>query len=123
MPSRPWDWKIIEPEDGKSCRRDRSRAPVRSDGGHGSHPGARGAIQVAGDRRRLPSSRGILLFSKRKSLEEGGVDGRGGSFQLLSRKELGRLWGGGSGYDKRSNARKKSSHAARPWPTAKISPR
>src|SRR6267143_442643 len=123
MLPRPGDGKIIEPEDAKSCHRDCPRTPVRPDDGHGSHPGARGATQVVCDRRRLSSSRGDLLFSKRESLEEGGVDGCGGCFQLLSWKELGRLRGGGSSCDKRPNGREKGSHAARPWPTAKVSPR
>src|SRR6266436_3096948 len=117
MLPRPCDGKIIEPEDAKSCDRNCPRAPIRPDDGHGSHSGARGTIQVVCDRRRLSSSRGGLLFSKRESLEEGGIDGRGGCFQLLSWKELGRLRGGGSSHDKRFNARRKGSHAARPWPS------
>src|SRR6267143_3476501 len=122
MLPRPGDGKIIEPEDAKSCHRDCPRTPVRPDDGHGSHPGARGATQVVCNRRRLSSSRGNLFFSKGESLEEGGVDGCGGSFQFLSWKELGRLRGGGSSYDKRFNTLGNGSHAARRWPTAKVSP-
>src|SRR6266852_4021164 len=123
MLPRPCDGKIIEPEDAKSCDRNCPRAPIRPDDGHGSHSGARGTTQVVCDRRRLSSSRGDLLFSKRESLEEGRIDGPGGRFQLLSWKEPGRLWGGGSSDDERFNTCGKDSYAARPWPTSKISAR
>src|SRR2546426_6343764 len=123
MLPRPCDGKIIEPEDAKSCDRNCPRAPVRPDDGHGSHSGARGTTQVVCDRGCLSSSRGHLLFSKGESLEEGGVDGCGRCFQFLSWKELGRLRRGGSSYDKRFSTRGKDSHAARPWPTAKVSSR
>src|SRR6266850_334538 len=122
MLSRPRDWKIIESEDGKSCHRGCPCAPVRPDGGHGSNPGTRGTTQLVGDRGCLSGSRGGLLFPKRGSLEEGWVDGRCGCLQLLSWKELGRLRGGGSSHDKRCKARRKSSHAARPRPGAKVLP-
>ena len=36
--------EYLESQDGKSCYRDRPRAPVRPDGGHGPHPGDRGTI-------------------------------------------------------------------------------
>src|SRR5467141_1101163 len=120
MLSRPRDWKIIESEDGKSCHRGCPRAPVRPDGGHGPNPGACGTTQLVGDRGCLSGSRGGLLFAKRGLLEEGGVDGRGGCFQLLSWKEPGCLRRGGSSHHKPSGARRKSSHAAGPWPSAKI---
>src|SRR5216684_2246309 len=120
MLPRPCDGKIIEPEDAKSCDRNCPRAPIRPDDGHGSHSGARGTIQVVCDRRRLSSARRDLLFSKGESLEEGGIDGPGGRFQLLSRKELGRLRGGGSSYGRQFNACGEDSHAARPWPTSKV---
>src|SRR6267378_2918093 len=123
MLPRPRDGETSEPEDAESRHRDCSGALVRPDDGHGSHPGARGTTQVVCNRRRLSSSRGNLLFSKGESLEEGGVDGCGGCFQFLSWKELGRLRGGGSSYDKRFHTRGNGSHAARPWPTAKVSPR
>src|SRR6266852_5507053 len=123
MPSRPWDWNIIASQDGKSCHRNRPGAPVRPDGGHGSHSGARGTTWPRSYRRCLPGSRGGILFPKGGSLEEGRIYGRGSRLQLLSWKEPGRLWGGGSSDDERFNTCGKDSYAARPWPTSKISAR
>src|ERR1700757_1634290 len=102
MLPRPFDWKVSEPKDAKSCRRNRPSALVRQDGRQGSHPGAGGTTQVVRDRRRLSGSRGGLLFPKRE-LEGGRVDGAGGSFQLLSGEKSGRMWRGGGGYEQQKN--------------------
>src|SRR5207249_4864472 len=101
MLPRPFDWKVSEPEDAKSCRRNRPCALVRPDGRHGSHPAAGETTQVVRDRRRLSGSRGGLLFPKRELLEGGRVAGAGGSFQLLSGEKSGRMWRGGRSYDQR----------------------
>src|SRR2546426_9965331 len=117
MLPRPCDGKIIEPEDAKSCHRDCPRAPVRPDDGHGSHSGARGTTQVVCDRRCLSSSRGHLLFSKGESLEEGGVDGCGRGFQVLSWEELGGFRRGGGTYRKENPPRGEKIHTRSPSAT------
>ena len=91
MPLRQHDRGIVESEDGAAGQRDRSRSPVRPDGGHGPHLGSRRALQLVGDRRRLSGPRGRLRFPKSGALDEGGLDGTGGGFQFLSGEKSGSL--------------------------------
>ena len=82
---------------------DHPRPPVRSDRGHGPHPGHRQGTWPAGGRRRLPGPR------RRVQGPEGRLPGRHRLLQLLSGEEPGRLRRGRRRRDERRRARREDA--------------